>query len=401
MRRLENWVDSFSEYAAVFNAPERYRRWAALWTIGTAAKRSIASRGRGGMLGLNMFILLLGGPSTGKSRAIEAVKSVLSPATKFKYIPPSVTRAGMEDYMQANMQLRTAPDARRIASNECIGISEEMQGILPDQDLGHLTLYNELFELRNSFTAQTRTHGELRLESPYCSILTGAQPAFLATTLPEQAWGMGFMSRSIIIWDTPPQRRSYFEDSLIDYKLQEDLISDLRLIFEQHGWMKWTAPAMALYDEWWVKHGGEPIPKHKRLAMGYNGRRELQILKLSMIFSLAMGDDLIVTETHVAAAIRQLLEAESQMQHIFNEMSSTGSMVAIEDIMDVVRTRSAAGEETHEAQIIELMMQRFPSTQVHSMVENMIASKMLEVSGNSAIRGMRKFKIGKGAGVTI
>jgi hypothetical protein len=173
------------------------------------------------------------------------------------------------------------------------------------------------------------------------------------------------------------------------------LIADLKSLFATNGYMKWSVRAQKLYDIWWVEHGGLPIPKHKRLAMGYNGRRELHMLKLAMIMSLAESNSLIVEERHVALAIQLLLDAEAQMQHIFNEMSSTGSMVALEDIIDVVRNNTAQDKDTDEGHIIQLLMQRFPSTQVHSMIENLLAAGALDLAGGANVRGIRKFRLGR------
>lgn len=393
-RRLVNFIEAFGEYSAIYNTTPLYARAGALWMVGTAVRRAIAMRARGNSLHPNLFIELVGGPGTGKSQSITAVRSIFLPATNRSLIPASVTRAGMEDYMSSNLQQGKSPDGSLLLSHECIGLSEEMQGILPDQDLGHLTLYNILYDLPSIHKAVTRTHGEIRLEAPYCSILTGAQPAFLATTMPEQAWGMGFMSRSIMVFDTPRERRSMFELRDVNHKLKADLIHDLSQISELTGWMEWTEEAIALYGEWWVEEGGKPVPTQKRLAMGYNSRRELHMAKLAMIHSLAKSNNLLVEVEDVASAIRDLLHFEAQMKHIFIEMAATGSMVALADVIDKVRTDSAEGRLTEEATLIEMLMQRFPSTQVHSLIENLISSKAIVNGGGVEIKGMRKFKAG-------
>lgn len=296
--------------------------------------------------------------------------------------------------MSSNLVQTKTPDGALLLSNECIGLSEEMQGILPDQDLGHLTLYNILYDLPNMHKAVTRTHGEIRLEAPYCSILTGAQPAFLATTMPEQAWGMGFMSRSIMVFDTPRERRSMFELRDVNHKLKADLIHDLTAISNLHGWMEWSDQAVSLYDSWWVEEGGKPVPTQKRLAMGYNSRRELHMAKLAMIHALARSEELLVDLEDVSSAIRDLLHFEAQMKNIFIEMAATGSMVALSDVIDKVRTDSAEGKLTEEATLIEMLMQRFPSTQVHSLIENLISSKAIVNGTTVEIKGMRKFRAG-------
>lgn len=400
-RRLSNFIDSFVSFATIRNTTPRFARWCGLWMIGTAVTRAVGMKARGNDLHPNLFLQLIGGPGTGKGQGIRSARDIFVPGTKMTLIPASITRAGMEDYMKDNLATRKSPDGSVLFSHECVGLTDELQGILPENDLGHLTLYNLLFDLPVQHKARTRLHGEIVMEAPYCSLLTGAQPAFLATTLPELAWGMGFMSRNIMIFDIPRERKSAFGAVQADPKLQADLIADLRHISKLSGWMTWTREAIALYEEWFVEHGGMPIPQSKRLAMGYNARREIHMLKMAMILSLAETDDLIVTLAHAGAAIELLLNTEDAMKNIFTEMSNTGSMVALEDALEIVRTKAAAGEPTAEATLIELLMSRFPPTQVHAVIQNLIDShaiKEVQVKGGINAKGFRNFMPGSRSG---
>lgn len=394
-RRLKNFIEAFAEYASVYNTSPRFIEAGARWMLGTAPTHGIAMRARGNMLKPNLFLMLVAGPGTGKSQLCKAVRDILLPATGFSLIPASITRAGLEDYMNGNMQgNRQSPDGQRILSNECIGLADEIQGILPENDLGHLTLYNQLYDLPNKHSAQTRSNGKLDLEQPYISLMAGAQPAFLAITMPEQAWGMGFMSRTIMIFDVAGERRSMFEYRDVNHKLKADLIHDLKQVHKLSGWMEWTKGAQGLYEEWWVKHGGLPIPSAKRLAMGYNARRDLHFAKLAMIESLADGNSLFVTEEHVARAIEFLLITEERMKHIFNEMAHTGAMTALEDVIDVVRAATAAGDSVTESKLIEVLLQRFPATQIHAIIKNLVESQAIKIVGGIDAPGLRKFQTG-------
>jgi hypothetical protein len=391
-------VESFCEFATIYNTTPLFARYAALWMIGTVVGRAVGMKARNNDLHPNFFIQLVGGPGTGKSQAIKSVRRIMLKAVKsVSLIPASITRAGMEDYMKGNLQRRRTPDGAMLMANECLGLSDEMQGILPDQDLGHLTLYNILYDLPGLHVAVTRTHGEVRLESPYCSLLTGAQPAFLATTMPEQAWGMGFMSRSIMVFDQPRARKSMFAAVETNPKLEADLIADLRHIHDNlTGWMTWSKEAIALYEEWFVKHGGLPIPQAKRLAMGYNSRRELHMTKLAMVISIARSDSLRVEQQDVAEAIKLLLFTEERMKMVFTEMSATGSAVALEDALDMVRSATLEGGAVEEAQLIDVLMQRFPPTQIHSIIENLLVSRAIQKADMKQhkyidAKGFRKF----------
>lgn len=363
--------------------------------LGTAVKKAVGMQARGNALHPNMFILPIGGPGTGKSQAVNAARSVYIPAVKGSLIPASITRAGMEDYMLQNTQTRRKPDGTMLVMNECVGLSEELQGILPEHDIGHLTLYNILYDLPSLHVAVTRSNGEVKLNDPYCSILSGAQPAFLALQLPEHAWGMGFMSRSIMVFDTKPDRKSVFDFQHKNTKLQHKLITDLKRISELYGWMHWTDEAKHIYNIWWVENGGPPVPDAKRLAMGYNSRRELHFLKFAMTCSLSRGDDLEVTGEDASRAIKLLLRLEQRMLHVFQEMTNTGSMVALQDVLDMVRQRSQNGATVNESEIVHFLTERFPPTQVHALIDRLIESGMLKSSGNALqARGLRKFTAG-------
>jgi hypothetical protein len=367
--------------------------------LGTTVGRSVGTRLRGQQTAPNLFVLLVAGPGSGKSQTVKAIKSVLIPATGISTIPASVTRAGLQDYMVDNLKTRIAPDGSQIPSNECIALSDEMQGILPEHDIGHLTLYNELYEVASVYKARTRYHGEINLQSPYCSIITGAQPAYLATTLPEQAWGMGFMSRSILVFDAPRERTSAFEHEDVDHALKSKIIHDLKQIKMLHGWFKWERAAKALYEEWWVKLGGPPIPSNKRLAMGYNARRDLHFFKLAMIFSLSRTNDLIVSLDDARRAIELLTGTENRMRHIFNEMAATGVSAAYGDVIDAVRVRAADGGTMEEAELIHMLLDRYQPTQIKMLLEQLLTSDILKLAPSTVNAvGLRKFLPGDRVG---
>lgn len=391
-RECDDLIEAFTEYSRPFNAGQRFIEWGGVWMAGTTAGRAVGTKLRGQHVAPNLFVLLVAGPGSGKSQTVKAVKSVLLPATGLSFIPASVTRAGLQDYMQDNMKTRIAPDGTQIPSNECVALSDEMQGILPEHDIGHLTLYNELYDIQSVYKARTRSHGEINLQSPYCSIITGAQPAYLSTTLPEQAWGMGFMSRSILVFDAPRERTSAFELADVDHALKSKIIHDLKQIKLLHGWFRWEKQARALYEEWWVKHGGPPVPANKRLAMGYNARRDLHFFKLAMCFSLSRTNDLTVSLEDAKRAITLLTATEHQMRHIFNEMAATGVSAAYGDVIDAVRARAVDGGAMDEAELVHMLMDRYQPTQVKTLIEQLLTSGALKKAPSKVDAvGFRRF----------
>jgi len=218
-------------------------------------------------------------------------------------------------------------------------------------------------------------------------------------TIPEQAWGMGFMSRCIMIFDQAKTRTSAFDYEDVDHKLKADIIADLKQIRTLYGYFKWVKQAKQLYEEWWVKNGGPPIPQNKRLAMGYNARRDLHFFKTAMTFSLSRGNDLMVTVKDASRAIEYLVRSEDRMRHIFNEMASTGAVAAYGDVIDAVRIRSADGGCMPEADLIHMLMDRFQPTQINALIDNLLSSQVLGLRvGSITGVGLRSFVPGSKMG---
>jgi hypothetical protein len=132
--------------------------------------------------------------------------------------------------------------------------------------------------------------------------------------------------------------------------------------------------------------------------MGYNSRRDLHFFKLAMAFSLSRSNDLDVTTEDATKAISLLLRTEDRMKHIFNEMARAGATMALSDVLETVKSDALEGQEVEESRLIHMLLNRgFPSTQCHSLIENMITSGMLKVAGGVG-KGFRRFVPGSKAG---
>lgn len=398
-RKCKDWIEGFREFAQPYNTGELFREWLGVWQVSTAVTRQVCSMVHGQATYPNLFLMLVAPPGGGKSQIISAARRVIIPATQISCIPASVTRAGLIDYMVQNLRTRKAPDGTLVPTNECIALSDEINGILPGYEVEHLTLYNELWDNKAVYKARTREKGEYSLQMPYCSIVTGAQPAYLGQLLPEQAWGMGFMRRTIMVFDTSTEHKDAFEVTSVDMALLSKLVADLKEIKNLFGWFAWDDAAKELYREWWVRGKGAPVPQNKRLAMGYNSTRAQNFFKLAMIFSLSRTSEMRVTVKDAARALELLTRTEDRMRLIFAEMSAAGVTNTYGDLIDAVRVRCADGGVMPEADLRGLLMERFQPTQINSIIENLLGSEVLALApGKVVVAGMRSFVPGRKLG---
>ena len=235
-RRLGDWLDSFLEVTADAPSPARFRLWAGIAAISAAAEKRIWTRtGKSWQTEFDVFpslyTLLVSPPAIGKGQAIGPVERIWHRAKgnitgRLKVAPRSMTKASLVDEM-AKAQ-RHIP-LNKFAGTEALSVefleysslailAEELGVLISTHDLDFLSLLTEIYNSKAVYS-ETRRTNKLSVEvfNPQITFLGGTQPAFLASILPEEAWGMGAMSRIIMIYSGTGVKKQLFpDDTLFD-----------------------------------------------------------------------------------------------------------------------------------------------------------------------------------------
>jgi len=88
---------------------------------------------------------------------------------------------------------------------------------------------------------------------------------------------------------------------------------------------------------WYENHERNP-PLDSPMFAGYNERKPLHALKLSMIMSAARDSDRIITLQDLERASRTLANAETAMPHVFEGYGQRENASIFSDIMNVIAT---------------------------------------------------------------
>lgn len=273
-----------------------------------------------------MYTLLVGPPASGKTEAINPTEYFWNKARRLKVAPRSVTRASLVDEL-AEAQKRLPIGPTELIEYASLNVSAgELGVLLPAHDTDFLSVLNHLYDNPPWHSEKRRTMKiNHHIVNPQLNILAGTQPAYLASLLPEEAWGMGFMSRQIMIYSSQVMQVELFpeffglaEGNVKRKALENALASDMIALSELYGQARWDIDAATELRRWYLE-GMKPVPEHSKLTH-YTGRRVIHIGKLSMIASLSRGSDLKITLSDLNRARDWLLEAEMAMPDIFREM---------------------------------------------------------------------------------
>lgn len=390
-RTLSNWATAFLEYTSVIPSPEIYRRWTAYNILAGALERRAWTRISGSYLYPNMITLLVGPPGVGKTMAIKEAAVFWAATGLFNLAPSGMTKAAFVD--QIGVKMRTFEyNGVTEMYNPMLIAATEFGTLLPDYDTRFLNVVNDVYDCLPFFEDMTRGGNKLiHHDKPHVNIIAGTQPQYLGDLLPEAAYGMGFMSRIVMVYAGERVVIKMFKSAKRAEKLKLELISDLILIGKLAGEFEWTKEAEDFIENW-NRNVTEDAPAHGKLQ-NYNTRRIIHGVKLAMTTAVSQSNEMIVTLEDIKAARAMLVEAEELMPEIFKEMTSSSDAKDLEEIHMFLFgycTRFKV-ELVPEHKLMHFISKRVAVNKIKYFIDTMLVSDMMKVDGFND-RGQRKFR---------
>lgn len=376
-RSSPDWLDSFLEYSSPAPSPVLFRRWAGIATLAGAMERRLHVRTSGRPVFPNLYTLLVGPPTCGKSVAIDFTKDFWVRMADIKLAPDNASRESLLDNLEAARRI-VQTTSTSILEFHSLAIAASEYGVLcPAHDLAFMSTLTHIWDNPVSHKETRRTSKkELLIANPQFNIVAGTQPGFLSEQMPEVAWSQGFASRLILIYSGEAAPVEFFEFEEYNQKHRDNLLADLNHIVKLFGKMEFTNEAKAAITVW-NKNGQEPKPTHSKLQY-YNGRRGVTMLKLCMISSISRSDSLLIDVGDFHRALEWMAEAEEKMPDVFRAMiHRSDNEVMLELHMYLFQLFNKDREQIHVSRAVEFLRQRVPVEKIERILDAMYASRMV------------------------
>lgn len=369
---------------AYSNSPAIFRRWAAISTIGAALQRKVYLVIQGEKLFCNFYTILVGPPGVGKTRAIRPGSKLLSTLKDFTLSPNKMSPEKLIDNMSNRGRVITSPDGKIEVQTAYACFLDELSTFIRANDLDFMTLLTDLFDCPRTWSYQTMSRGDSKLENVHLSICGGITPKSIQRNWGEGAIGMGFTARLNLI---------YSEDStpidLFGQVQEADLSSfayDLSTIYSLQGNFQVTNSAKKELQEW-VTAGMPPIPADTRFAE-YNPRRSIHLLKLCMVYSVAESNALIITSEHVAKARETLLEYEAVLPLVFEHMGQNPMLSALTNLHQWLKIEYGLTKKPIiEARLRRKLLTDVPPQYLEATLREFVDSGMATVTPTATGKG--------------
>ena len=208
--------------------------------------------------------------------------------------------------MSAAMKNATPPKRK---PSQCGIYTEEMIDTFPRKDPGILNTINMLWDC-----PVTYTEGVLQAYQPYMTMLTAMTPARFSEMFSMNQLSGGLLTRIIMVYAKPTERKVMPLDLHFNRRHQEDFIDALRVSADLSGAFKLDDDARRLLED---IYNQQPAIKDMRFDE-YQQRRLVQLAKVSMCVA-AWHNTLHINYDHVMYANTLLTLTEYHMPDALGE----------------------------------------------------------------------------------
>ena len=404
-----DWIDRYVEITEDTASPEIFRLWSAISGVAGALERRVWARTRRGVLYPNLYVMLVAPPGVGKTQAMNAVTEIWTQQKSLFVAPKSMTKAAMVDTLKNAKNMKFLENNTLLEYHTLQIAVSELAVLINSHDLEFLGFVNNIFDNEKTFREQRRhVNGgkEIQIMNPQLNILAGAQPGFLSSILPEEAWFMGTTSRFIMVFAGQSINNM---DLFGAFRDTDNEVKELAAIMqpwtEMLGQCKWEDDAVELMRDIHRKNGEnnfEPLPTHPKLV-SYNTRRTQFLIKLSIISAVSATSDIIIRAVDVSRARHWLLQAEQSMPDIFNAMNIKTDAQLIDE-MHVMAWKMYKGKDREGGQfaplptsiLVNFLSDRIYSERVPKVLEIAEKAGLIDNLGGGMFRPKPRLDLGQG-----
>ena len=315
----------------------------------------------GGKLYPNLYVMLVAPPAVGKGQAIDRVADIWKATKHIHVAPDSMTKASMLDTLAASSRRLLLPEGAGLFEYASLAIAREEFGVLvSSHDLEFLSFLIALYNNPPSLSEVRRTSTSVDIIHPQLNMLVGSQPSILAHLLPEEAWGMGFMSRMVMIYATFGPKPDFFDTHPQEQALRAALIRDLQAITKPLGAYTIT-PEFRDSFRLWHRQDFSPAPQHSKLV------------------AASRANGLTLELEDLTNSRGWILQAEAMMPDIFREMTHRSDNELIQELhVYAWQAYSKNKKPVHEQVLFTYLRTKTPSERVPKIIEAMARSGMLD-----------------------
>jgi hypothetical protein len=318
-------------------SPDAYHFWTGVSLLSAATKRQVYLEFNQFRIYPNTYIILVG-PAGARKSVATSIGIRIADKVGLKRFSDKITGAALiKDLSESQEKLIDIKKGEITFVTPIIIYSSEL-GVFMGADAygsGVIADLTDLFDCPNKWEKKTISRDSEIVIAPYVTLLAASTPQTLKDVLPPGAVGQGFTSRILFVWAPSRRKRVPIPTWGIEYEaLANSLVADLKHISSLRGVFQFSDTGLRLYRQHYMEHPEPEDEFEDERLRNYAARKDIHMLKVAQILSVADRDDLIITEVEIKGAIDALNWLDQGLPSVF---AGHGGATTSEDVVRIFR----------------------------------------------------------------
>lgn len=379
---MSDVLEAYLQFTSETEPPTQFHRWSFISCVAAALGKNVWVPFGHDKLYPNMYVMIVGVPGTRKSTSIKICRRILQDSG---YSTFSFTKTTKEKFLldfEEGFDVRSASgdldmakilDApiSRTAGVEVYINCDEFVDFIGQGNVNFINLLTTLWDNLPEYQERLKNSKSVCIPSPTVNLLGGITPTSLASALPPEVIGQGFMSRVILVYNDPSTKKITWPPPP-DESVRKELVAFFANLQNLHGEVKISPEARRVVDKIY-----QSWPQLADIRLQYYGARRLTHL-LKLCITLAAMDGLMtIADHHVYEANTILTWTERKMHMALGEFGESRNSKAAQKIMETLANAGQPLQVMELWKAVSMDMERMHH--MHDLLNNLRAAGKIEI----------------------
>jgi len=396
------FLEDVTNYVLGYETTNAFSFWTGVHYLSSILKRDIWMPWGTQRHYPNFYIILLGYPGVVKKSTtmkvlspvyVASLEEITNPALKWRkkeelVISSTATANGMfkllgESTNNINKSFEDADgNPMELLSDANIILRVSELTTLLSKAQYNATLIDKVtdfYDCNDRDSSTTVAHGHLDLTNIYCTMLGATTPSSFQSSMTQEAYGGGFMSRCIVVKESSGYRRYPLPAVFPGVPDQVEMAKRLAYIAEfATGEYRLTGEAYDTYASWYIRFKEELQGQDPEEILHQDNRRDINVLKLSLILAAQRyGGKREISQEDVEASIRILdFTLRRAEKDVMRSALNPDTMLA-QKILAIIGKKGKIG--IGKSELLRNHQRLVNSRQLNDILMNLFEADMIEV----------------------
>ena len=343
-RHFDDWLRAYVKHASFTEAPEHMHYWVGVTILAALLGRRVWWDKKAFKIFPNFYLMVVAPPGVAKkTTTLNQGVQLLKGLGDFHLGPSTVTwQALVKAFKEAECTEELEDGIYEEQANMYIA-SGEMGSFINPEDRQCMDMLVKLWD-GEEVDKQTIGNGNFHIEKPLLSFATCTTPSWIRSSIPQYMIDGGLLSRIVAIYGEKRSKRVALPELAVpkDYHyVQQKLIDDLSIIRTIKGDVTATPECIPILEEQYDRICDAEEEDTKGLLQ----RKQLQILKLSMILAASTGSTysghLMITPELLVEAEEKVDYLEDQRKQVFRFVGKGRQAMLAGTILEIMKKRKS------------------------------------------------------------